>query len=216
MWLFLTICYWVGLGYMLPRRFPSSLHQKVKFKWDRQEIAVHGYENLCAFNDTSIPFIEAKEDKGPWVYQVSETMSVEKVLEGEYISGPKLASAIIMVAIEMLKNGFMPGKGLGTSLQGIVQPVSLHENLGTFGLGFKPTRDDVKKARKLKKKAWSLPKPLPRLSRSFIKARAVKRPVTTMPKPVVDFDEEFVKRFQSLFDEVNMVETGEGSSKMDV
>ncbi|XP_070001962.1 uncharacterized protein [Nicotiana sylvestris] len=144
----------------------------MKFEWDRQEIAVYSNENLCAFNDTSVPFIEAEEDKGPWVYQVSKTVSVEKVLEGEYISGPKLASAIVMVAIEMLKNSFMPDKGLGASLQGIVQLVSLHENLGTFGLGFKPMEDDVKKARKLKKK--------------------------------------------SLFDEVNMVEIGEGFSKADV
>ncbi|XP_070015193.1 uncharacterized protein [Nicotiana sylvestris] len=195
---------------------PSSLRSMVKFKWDRQEIVVHGDENLFAFNDTFVLFIEAEEDNGSWVYQVSETVSVEKVLEGEYILDTKLASVIIMVATEMLKNGFMSGKGLGVSLQGIMQPVSLRENLGTFGLGFKPTGDDVKKARKLKKKAWSLHKPVPRLSRSFIKAGVVKCPVTTVPKPVVDFDKEVVKRFQSLFDEVNMVETGEGSSKMDV
>ncbi|XP_070013512.1 uncharacterized protein [Nicotiana sylvestris] len=60
-----------------------------------------------------------------------------------------------MVATEMLKNGFVPGKGLGASLQGIMQPMSLRENLGTFGLVFKPTGDDVKKARKLKKKAMT-------------------------------------------------------------
>ncbi|XP_019252806.1 PREDICTED: uncharacterized protein LOC109231613 [Nicotiana attenuata] len=44
---------------------PSSLHQMAKFKWDRQEIVVHGDENLCAYNDTSVPFIEAEYDKGP-------------------------------------------------------------------------------------------------------------------------------------------------------
>ncbi|XP_070020109.1 uncharacterized protein [Nicotiana sylvestris] len=116
--------------------------------------------------------------------------------------------------IRMLKNRFMSGKGMGASLQGIVQPVSLRENLGMFGLGFKPTRDDVKKAWKLKKKAWSLPNPVPRLSKSFIKAGVVKRPVTILPRHVVDFYEELDKRFQSLFDEVNMVETREGSSKV--
>ncbi|XP_070007751.1 uncharacterized protein [Nicotiana sylvestris] len=190
--------------------------QKVKFEWDRQEIVVYGNEILCAFNDTSILFIEAEEDKGPWVYQVSETVSVEKVPEGEYISSPKLASTIIMVETEMLKNGFMLGKGLVASLQGIMQLVSLCENLGTFGLGFKPTWDDVRKVRKLKKKAWSLPKPVPRLSRSFINAGVLKHPATIVPKPGVDFDEELVKMFQSLFDEVNMVEIEECSSKADV
>ncbi|XP_070017374.1 uncharacterized protein [Nicotiana sylvestris] len=122
----------------------SSLHQMVKFECDRQEIVMHGDENLCAFNDTSVPFIEVEEDKRPWVYQVSETVSVEKILKGEYIPSPKLAFAIVMVATEMLKNGFVPGKGLGASLQGIVQLVYLRENLGTFGLGFNPIEDDVK------------------------------------------------------------------------
>ncbi|XP_070029361.1 uncharacterized protein [Nicotiana sylvestris] len=203
---------WIHVG----KAVLSSLHQMVKFEWDRQEIVVHGDKNLCAFNDTSVPFIEAEKDKGLWVYQVSKIVSVEKVPEREYILGPKLASATVMVATEMLKKGFVQGKGLGASLQGIVQLVSLRENMGTFGLGFKPIGDDVKKARKLKKKAWSLPKLVPHLSRSFIKAGVVKRPVTTIPKPVVDFDKELVKRFHSLFDEVNMVETGEGSSKVDV
>ncbi|XP_016504341.1 uncharacterized protein LOC107822326 [Nicotiana tabacum] len=134
-----------------------------------------------------------EDNKGPWVYQFFKTVSVEKVPEEECIPGPKLASATVMVENKMLKNGFC--KGLGASLQGIVQPVSLRENLGTFGLGFKPTWDDVKKAKKLKKKAWVLPKPIPCLSRSFVKSGVVKRPVSTVPKPVVDFDEELIEMF---------------------
>ncbi|XP_070014456.1 uncharacterized protein [Nicotiana sylvestris] len=47
---------------------PSTLHQMVKFEWDRQEIVMHGEENLCAHSDASVPFIEAEDDKGPWVY----------------------------------------------------------------------------------------------------------------------------------------------------
>ncbi|XP_075080433.1 uncharacterized protein LOC142165941 [Nicotiana tabacum] len=168
----------------IAKAVPSSLHQMVKFEWDRQEIIVH--------------------------------VSVEKVPEGEYIPGPKLASATVMVANEMLKNGFVPVKGLGASLQGIVQPVSIRKNLGTFGLGFKPTGDDVKKAKKLKRKAWSLHKPIPRLSRSFVKSGVVNRLVSAIPKPLVDFDEELIERFQSLFDGVNMVEIGKGSCKADV
>ncbi|XP_070017031.1 uncharacterized protein [Nicotiana sylvestris] len=97
---------------------PSSLHQMVKFEWDRQEIIVHGDEDLSACNDTIVLFIEAEEDKGPWVYQTFETVSVEKIPEGKCIPGPKLSSVSVMVANEMLKNGFVPGKGLGSSLQG--------------------------------------------------------------------------------------------------
>ncbi|XP_016507809.2 uncharacterized protein LOC107825451 [Nicotiana tabacum] len=174
---------------------PSSLHQMVKFEWDRQEIVVHGDENLCAYNDTCAPFIEVGDNKGPWVYQAFETVSVEKIPEEECIPRLKLASASIMLATEMLKNGFVSGKGLGASLQGIVQPVSLRKNLGTFGLGFKPTWDEVKRLKRLNKKSWLLPKPIPRLSRSFVKPGVVKHPVSAIPKPVVDFDEELIERF---------------------
>ncbi|XP_070014837.1 uncharacterized protein [Nicotiana sylvestris] len=79
--------------------------------------------------------------------------------------------------------------------QGIIQPVSLPENLGTFGLRFKPTTADVKRARRLKQKAWALPKPIPHLSRSFVKPDARKRLVTTVPSSVVDIYEELIERY---------------------
>nr|XP_009759954.1 PREDICTED: uncharacterized protein LOC104212408 [Nicotiana sylvestris] len=53
------------------KEVPSSLHHMVKFVWDRHKIIAHGDENLCDYDDTSIPFIEVEDDKGPWVYQVS-------------------------------------------------------------------------------------------------------------------------------------------------
>ncbi|XP_070039979.1 uncharacterized protein [Nicotiana tomentosiformis] len=189
----------------------SSLHQMVKFEWDRQEIVVHGDENLSAYNDTIVPFIEVEDDKGPWVYQTFEKVYVEKIPEGECIPGPKLSFASVMVANEMLKNGFVPGKGLGSSLQGIAHPVCPRESFGTFGLGFTLIGKDMKKAKNLKRKAWSLPKPVPHISKSFVKPGVAKCPISAVPKPVVDFDEELIKRFQSLFDEVNKVEIGEGS-----
>ncbi|XP_009627931.2 uncharacterized protein [Nicotiana tomentosiformis] len=150
------------------KEIPSSLHLMVKFEWDGQEIVVHGDEDISAYNDPFVLFIEAKDDKGPWVYQTFETMYVEKIFEGECIPGPGLSSVSVMVANEMLKNGFVPGKGLGLSLQGIVHP------------------------------------------------GPQKRPISSVPKPVVDVDEKLINRFQSLFDEVNMVEIGEDSSNADV
>nr|XP_016504958.1 PREDICTED: uncharacterized protein LOC107822888 [Nicotiana tabacum] len=195
---------------------PSSLHQMVKFEWDRQEIVVHGDEDLSACNDTIVPFIEVEDDKGPWVYRTFETVSVEKIPEGKCIPGPKLSSTSVMVANEMLKNGFVPDKGLGSSLQGIVHPVRPSGNPGMFSLGFMPTEKDVKRVKNLKQKVWLLPKPVPHISKSFVKLGDEKPPTSLTPKPVVDVDEELIKRFQSLFEEVNMLEVGEGSSKADV
>ncbi|XP_070022597.1 uncharacterized protein [Nicotiana sylvestris] len=40
------------------RAVPSTLHQMVKFEWDRQEIVVHGEDNLCVPSDAIVPFIE--------------------------------------------------------------------------------------------------------------------------------------------------------------
>ncbi|XP_070002220.1 uncharacterized protein [Nicotiana sylvestris] len=155
----------------------------VKFEWDRQEIIVHGEENLCAHSGAFVPFIEAEDDKGPWVYQVFKTVSIEKVLEGKCIPTPKIASASVMVATKMLRNGFLP---------------------------------DLKRAKRLKQKAWALSKPILCLSRSFVKPGARKRSVTTVLSSVIDIDKELIEKFQRLFNDVNMVEVGEGSSKADV
>nr|XP_016479033.1 PREDICTED: uncharacterized protein LOC107800379 [Nicotiana tabacum] len=168
---------------------PSSLHQMVKFKLDRQEIVVHGDKDLSARNDTIVPFIEDEDNKGPWVYQTFETVSIEKIPEGKCIPGPKLSSASVMVANEMLKNGFMSGKGLGSSLQGIVHLVRPSGNPGTLGLGFIHTEKDMKKVKNLKQKVWSLPKPVLRISKSFVKTGAKKPPTSSIPKHVVDVDE---------------------------
>lgn len=79
----------------------------------------------------------------------------------------------VMMINEMLKYGFEPGRGLGVSLHGIVHPICPRENMGTFGLGIEPTAEDLKKAKERKKEIWSLPCPVPLLSKSFIKSSVV-------------------------------------------
>ncbi|XP_070002645.1 uncharacterized protein [Nicotiana sylvestris] len=44
---------------------PSTLHQMVKFEWDRQEIIVQGEDNLCVPSDAIVLFIEVEDDKAP-------------------------------------------------------------------------------------------------------------------------------------------------------
>ncbi|XP_070014101.1 uncharacterized protein [Nicotiana sylvestris] len=146
---------------------PSTLHQMVKFEWDRQEIVVHGEDNLCAHSVASFPFIEAEDDKGTWVYQVLETVPVEKVPERKCVPTPKIAAASVMVAFEVLRNGFLLAA-------------------------------DMKRDKRLKQKAWALPKPIPHLSRSFVKPSARKRPVTIVPSSMVDIDEELIERSREI------------------
>ena len=68
----------------------------------------------------------------------------------------------------------------------------------------------------MKQRAWALPNPVPHLSRSFVRPGTRKRPVTTVPSSVVDMDGDLMEMFERIFDEVNTVEAGEGSSKADV
>ena len=56
----------------------------------------------------------------------------------------------------------------------IVHPICPSENVGTFGLGFEPTAEDLKKAKGRKKETWSLPRPMPLLSESFVKSGVTK------------------------------------------
>ena len=96
---------------------------------------------------------------------------------------------------------------MGASLHGIVHPICLSENVGTFGLGFEPMAEDLKKAKGRKKETWSLPRPIPLLRESFVKSGVTKH---------VEFEVELVDDFQNLFIEVDMVEAGEGTSMTDV
>ncbi|XP_070017825.1 uncharacterized protein [Nicotiana sylvestris] len=195
---------------------PSTLHQMVKFEWDRQDVVLHGEDVACTIGGAIVPFIETNDDKGPWVYQIFDAVSANKIPEGTSIPHPRIASATVMIVSEMLSNGFVPGKGLGAELQGIVQLVSLPKNVETFGLGFKPTLADVRHARKMKKKVWVLPKPVPCLSRSFVRAGTRKLSVPKVLGPIIGPDRDLDEGFERLFAGVNMVEAGEGSSRVDI
>ena len=74
-----------------------------------------------------------------------------------------------MVATTMLKYGYQPGKSLGVYSQGIMDPISLFGNQGTFGLGYKQSKRNVDKAKNHKMIYWSLPQPIHHISHSFIK-----------------------------------------------
>ncbi|XP_075093115.1 uncharacterized protein LOC142172928 isoform X2 [Nicotiana tabacum] len=195
---------------------PSTLHQMVKFEWDRQDVVLHGEDFACTIGGAIVPFIETNDDKGPWVYQIFDAVSANKIPEGTSIPHPRIASATVMIVSEMLSNGFVPGKGLGAELQGIVQPVSLPKNVETFGMGFKPTSADVRHARKMKKKVWVLPKPVTCLSRSFVIAGTRKLSVPKVLGPMIGPDGDLDEGFERLFAGVNMVEAGEGSSRVDI
>ena len=104
---------------------PSTLHQMIKFEYDRQEVIVHGEGDLSIYKDYSSPFIKADNENEALVYQAFEVVVIEHVPEGSVISKPKMPTASVMVVNELLKYGFELGKGLGIFLQGRAYQVSL-------------------------------------------------------------------------------------------
>ncbi|PHT55517.1 hypothetical protein CQW23_04003 [Capsicum baccatum] len=50
---------------------------------------------------------------------------------------------LMKMALEILKNGFVPGEGLGVNLDGILEPIQLSKQKSTFGLGYEPTLKEV-------------------------------------------------------------------------
>ncbi|XP_060200222.1 uncharacterized protein LOC132628461 [Lycium barbarum] len=134
------------------RAVPSTLHQVVKFEYEKQEIIVHGEDDLLIYRDPSVPCVEAKEGCESLIFQTFEIVAADQFMEGKPILEPRLSSTSVMVATQMLQNGYEPGKGLGVSLQGIVDPISPFGNQDTFGLGFRPTNADRKWAKEQKNK----------------------------------------------------------------
>nr|XP_009767370.1 PREDICTED: uncharacterized protein LOC104218541 [Nicotiana sylvestris] len=133
------------------RAVPSILHQMLKFEYDGQEIIVHGEDESSVYKDSLIPCIEAKDGSESIFYQAFEVVVVDHVEEGKPILHPRLSATFVMVDIVMIRQGYEPGKGLGASLQEILEPISPLGNQGTFGLGFRPTQADKNKSKHRKK-----------------------------------------------------------------
>ncbi|KAH0661404.1 hypothetical protein KY284_026335 [Solanum tuberosum] len=173
----------------LARAVPSTLHQVVKFEHDKLEIIVHGEDDLPITRDPSIPCIEAKRGCESLNYQAFEIVTVNQFSVGKPVPQPHLSSASVMVVSQMVQNGYEPGKGLGLSLQGIVDPINPMGNQETFGLGFNPTRFDRKWAKDRE--------PSPDFS-------------------VQNDVDEICQGIKEMFYDVNMTQMGEGTSHMDV
>ncbi|XP_070035908.1 uncharacterized protein [Nicotiana tomentosiformis] len=196
----------------MARAVPSTLHQMVKFECDGQEIIVHGEDDSSVYKDPSIPYIEAKEGCESIIYQAFEVIEVDQVEEGKPILHPRLSATSMMVASLMLRNGYKPGKGLGSSLQGIVNPIAPFSKKNTFGLGFKPTSANIERAKARKKNGWNLSKPIPHIAYSFVKPQfeEVQNPSTQ------DDIDGVCQGLKEMYYEINMVQVGEGPSRASV
>ncbi|XP_070005693.1 uncharacterized protein [Nicotiana sylvestris] len=158
---------------------PYTLYQMVKFKHEDKEIVVHGEDEQSIYRDLLVPCLEAREDECE---------------EGSTCPQSFLSNVPIMVATEMIKQGYKPGKGIGVSLQGITEPIPLAANKKFFGVGFHATEAD----------------PVPHLSKTFVKPKYIEE----------EEDEAFTAKeiedicgaMRQMLYEANMVHTVLGNS----
>ncbi|XP_075092145.1 uncharacterized protein LOC142172433 [Nicotiana tabacum] len=193
---------------------PSTLHQMVKFVHENQEIIVHGEDEHSIYRDPSVPCLEAKEGSEHIVYQVFEVVVADQCEEGSPYPQPFLSKASVMVAKEMIRHGYKLGKGLGASLQGITEPITLPATEKFFGIGFYAEETDVMWANQRKSNGWVLSQPIPHLYKTFVKPKYnEEREDETFTTEEI---EEICEVMRQMMYETHMVQPGEGSSTAEV
>ncbi|XP_070021935.1 uncharacterized protein [Nicotiana sylvestris] len=191
---------------------PSTLHQMVKFEHEDQKIVVHGEDEQSIYRDPSVPCLEAREGSDHIVYQAFEIVVADQYEEGKPCPRPFLSNSSIMVAKEMVRHGYKTVKGIGRSLQGIAEPVTLTASEKFFGVGFRPTPADVKWADDRKNDGWVLPQPMPHLYRTFVMPKYNEEDEAFMVEEI----KEICGAMRKILYETHMVQPGEGSSTTEI
>ncbi|XP_070045820.1 uncharacterized protein [Nicotiana tomentosiformis] len=194
---------------------PSTLHQMVKSEHENQEIVVHGEDEQSIYRDPSVPCLEAREGSEHIVYQAFEIVVADQCKEGALFPQPCLSNASVMVATEMIKHGYKPEKGLGVSLQSIIEPVTSTAKEKFFGVGFQAIEADRKWADERKKNGWVLPQPVPHLANSFIDPKYVEEEEEEEAFTIEEI-EDICEAMKQMLYESHMVQPGEGTSTAEV
>ena len=123
---------------------PSTLHQKLKFVVEGHLVIVLGGKDVLVSCPSSMPYVEAAKESLEMAFQSFEVVSNTSI--ESLLMQPCMSGATMMVACVMLGHGYEPGMGLGKNNDNMTSLVDIKENYGKFGLGYKPTRTDVRKS----------------------------------------------------------------------
>ncbi|XP_070004081.1 uncharacterized protein [Nicotiana sylvestris] len=211
---------------MLSLLMRSAEHQKILLKTLNEayvlaETLVEQLERMTEredeqsiYRDPSIPYLEAREGFEHTDYQAFEVVLAEQYKEGSPCPQPFLSNVSIMVAKEMIRQGFKPGKGLGKSLQGITEPITLPSTKKLFGIGFQPAPKDEDWAKKRKNEGWKLPQPFPHLYETFVRPKYIEE--EDDEAFTAEEIEEICGAMREMLYETHMVQLGEGTSTAEV
>ena len=123
---------------------PSTLHQKLKFDVEGILVIVSGEENILVSCPSSMMYVEAAEESLETAFQSFEVVSNASV--ESLPMRPPMSNAMMMVARVMLGHRYEPKMGLGKNNDGVASLVEFKENHRRFGLGYRPTRANVRKS----------------------------------------------------------------------
>ncbi|XP_077249358.1 uncharacterized protein LOC143888848 [Tasmannia lanceolata] len=126
--------------------------QKLKFIRNNRVITVKGDPDLEVGQISQEGASEKKGDVSLTGFSVEvTTISFEKAKNEEILF---LTSTNPRIVKMMRKQGYLPGAGLSRNHQGIVEWPVMRKNEGLFGLGYEPSRDEIKEMRTYMRK-WS-------------------------------------------------------------
>ncbi|XP_070026565.1 uncharacterized protein [Nicotiana sylvestris] len=141
-------------------------------------------------------------------------MVTDQCEEGKPCPQTFLSNASIIVDKEMIRHDYKPGKGLGKSLQGVIELITQTASEKFFGVGFRPTPTDVRWADDRKNDGWVLPLPVSHLCRTFVKPKYNEE---EEDKAIIAGEiEEICGAMRKILYEAHVVQPGEGLSTAEV
>lgn len=99
----------------MARVVPYTLHQMMKFVWNKREVVLYGKGS----HSNMYPPIINDVTRGSNFY----TVEIVNATEDDWTPGPPMPAVYKMIATIMLRNRFGPDLRLGKRIQGITEPI---------------------------------------------------------------------------------------------
>ncbi|KAF3658446.1 hypothetical protein FXO38_13198 [Capsicum annuum] len=153
-------------GVIQLKRAPPNVNNNPLSNYENAHVNTITIDEECNLEGTIVSVINKEKVKTSTFIAPETTVQVQAPIEVERL---KLPLVLTMVALEILKNGFVPSQGLGVNLDRILDPVKLSRQNRTFGLGYEPTLEEFSSANLKRKGDILLPKTISLLNQSFSK-----------------------------------------------
>ncbi|GKV38839.1 hypothetical protein SLEP1_g46704 [Rubroshorea leprosula] len=132
------------------RAVPSTLHQKVKYIINGVLVTVNGDEEHVIRRATTIPYLGVDPGTYESSYHSMECAAASYIHPRFRGKRVEMGKPTKVAARIMLSYHYQLGEGLGLNGQRILEPIEVIQTWGTFGLGYKPKKEDWQRMRAVK------------------------------------------------------------------